>query len=294
MLSERHAQANVEVPGLVAPRVDLPLLGLPAVDRERDLHRRRAVGADPSEPRAEVVVRLDREAVPDPDRSGGLELLGLVALDHRPDRRVEHDRAAGDLLGGGQVLLHQDGRERQHVADAVETVAGIVGGKIVGRPEIDRQEVPDRVVVLKTVQTPRRDAPRVRQAVADAKRRLDPARHGVDVGARRRGPPRRRHLSRPQLLEDLLPHLPARKGRGSVVERFEVEAGRLHLPVMAGGAVAGQKRLHDPVEVRRGLARLLRSGHAGEKRENCKRDCQPENATNHCENCFLCRQHFQL
>ena len=51
------------------------------------------------------------------------------AVHDRLARRIGMDGAFGDLLGGSQVFLHQHRRERQHVADVVEAVAGIVRRK---------------------------------------------------------------------------------------------------------------------------------------------------------------------
>ena len=86
------------------------------------------------------------------------------------------DRLVEDLLGGGEVLLGQQRRHRQHVADVVEAVAGVVGGEIVGRLEVDADQVADRVVVFVAVEPADRDAAGVARAgaVAVSEGVLDP------------------------------------------------------------------------------------------------------------------------
>ena len=61
-------------------------------------------------------------------------------------------------LGGGQVLLQEQGRDRQDVADVVEAVADVVVGEVGGRLEVDADEVADRVVILGPVEPADRDA----------------------------------------------------------------------------------------------------------------------------------------
>ena len=55
---------------------------------------------------------------------------------------LDDDRPFGDLLGGIEVLFHQDRREGQHVPDVVEAVSDVVRREIVGRAEVDADEVP--------------------------------------------------------------------------------------------------------------------------------------------------------
>ena len=76
-------------------------------------------------------------------------------------RLVRHDGLGGDLLGGIQVFLHQQRREREHVADVVEPVAHVVGGEIGGGVELDAQQVANGIGVLGTVETPDRHPPRI-------------------------------------------------------------------------------------------------------------------------------------
>ena len=65
------------------------------------------------------------------------------------------------LFGGAHVVLHQNGRKREHIADVIEAVAGIVLGKIVGGLIADAEEVAERVVIFGTVQAAGSYSPRV-------------------------------------------------------------------------------------------------------------------------------------
>src|SRR5262245_66632982 len=48
---------------------------------------------------------------------------------------------AGDLLGGGQIFLHQHRRERENVTDVVEPVARIILWEIISRTKVDAQQI---------------------------------------------------------------------------------------------------------------------------------------------------------
>ena len=82
-------------------------------------------------------------------------------------------------LGGGQVLLQEQGRERQHVADVVEAVADVVVGEVGGRLEVDADQVADRVVVLGPVEPADRDPADVARARCSRTRRASRRRPGV-------------------------------------------------------------------------------------------------------------------
>ncbi len=58
----------------------------------------------------------------------------------------------GNLLRRDQILFHEYRRDRKDVADVIESVAGIVGRKIVRRLELDSQKVADCVVVFGAVE----------------------------------------------------------------------------------------------------------------------------------------------
>lgn len=48
-------------------------------------------------------------------------------------RFVGDDGATDDLIGDGQVVLYRERGQAEHVADVVEAVADVVGGKSQGR-----------------------------------------------------------------------------------------------------------------------------------------------------------------
>ena len=110
--------------------------------------------------------------------SGGL-LATTARLWLPVDRTTSpgHDGLLGDRLGRGQVFLHEDRRQGQDVADVVEAVADVVGGEVVGRPEVDADQVADGVVVLDPVEPPDRHAARVDvlAAIGLGQLGLDPA-----------------------------------------------------------------------------------------------------------------------
>src|SRR5262249_9703210 len=88
---------------------------------------------------------------------GGLEVAGAdPAL--RYGRQLGGDGPLHDALGGGEVLLHEQRRQRQHVGDVVEAVADVVGGEVLGGVEIYADEVADGVVVFGAVEPANGDA----------------------------------------------------------------------------------------------------------------------------------------
>ena len=90
-----------------------------------------------------------------------VELLAVPGDDRPPRLGPGDDRLLADRLGGLQVFFHQDRREAEHVADVVEAVADIVGREVVGRMEVDPDQVADRIVVFGAVEPADRDASRV-------------------------------------------------------------------------------------------------------------------------------------
>src|SRR5205807_1539305 len=91
------------------------------------------------------------------DLDGRLHLAADVAADGGAGCAGE-DGLIDNALGGGEVLLHQERRHGEDVADVVEAVADVVGGEVVGGLEIDGQEVADGVVVLGAVEAADGDA----------------------------------------------------------------------------------------------------------------------------------------
>ena len=90
--------------------------------------------------------------------AGGLRIAGgreVLALDIDPRdlrRRAFRQRQPDHLVGGGDVFLHQQRRDREHVADVVEAVAGVVGGEDVLGVEFHAEQVVNRVLVFGAVQ----------------------------------------------------------------------------------------------------------------------------------------------
>jgi hypothetical protein len=69
---------------------------------------------------------------------------------------------ARDALRGGHVFFHQRRRQRQHVGDVVEAIAGVVLREIVGGPQIHAEQIANRVVVFRAVQPARGHAAGIR------------------------------------------------------------------------------------------------------------------------------------
>ena len=64
-----------------------------------------------------------------------------------------------DSFGSLEIFLQQNRREGQDVANIIKAVAGIVLRKVVGRPEIDAEQVANGVVVFGAIQPPGCDRP---------------------------------------------------------------------------------------------------------------------------------------
>ena len=80
------------------------------------------------------------------------------------DCRFSYDTGSGghglghNRLRHVEVALEQERRNRQHIADVVEAVARIVGGKFQFRIHLDAGEVADGVAVLDPVEPAQRHA----------------------------------------------------------------------------------------------------------------------------------------
>ncbi len=66
--------------------------------------------------------------------------------------RVDH------LVGGGQIHLQQNGRGRKHVTDVVKPIADVVGRKLIGRMQVEADEVTNRVVVFLAIEATNGDS----------------------------------------------------------------------------------------------------------------------------------------
>ncbi len=117
-----------------------------AVGREHVQHRQAAAGA---ERRARHVTHL---------RRGARHLPG-----GRGRRRVPvANGEPADLAGGAQVAFHQGRRDGLRVGDVVEAVTERVGGQIGVDVDVNREQIPDRALILGAVETLRRTPPRIR------------------------------------------------------------------------------------------------------------------------------------
>ena len=148
------------------------------------------------------------------------------------------------------VLLHQDGRERQHVGDVIEPVPGIVLREVVGRPDVDAEQFLDRVVVLGAVEAARGHPARIgrRSGVDALQLAREPRRDGLALLLGRLFLFERGHLAAAQLADDLVPLVAMFDERRARSERLEVEVVLLFLVPVAGEAVLGEERFDDGIE----------------------------------------------
>src|SRR4030095_14015704 len=134
------------------------------------------------------------------------------------------------------VFLHEHRGEREHVADVVEAIARIIGGKFICRAGGDAQQVVDGVVVFGAVQPARGDAARIgrrrgsggggrRVRRSPTVQRFNPPCDGCNIGGRWLRKVARRHGARLQLVENLGPHVPLLEGKGRVLEPFQAQTG---------------------------------------------------------------------
>ena len=180
----------------------------------------------PAKADLEHIVRIDREIVlnretgPRVERQVVADALVAHALERIARRAVDllvgllrriADGQPADAARGRQITLDQHGRCRQHGADVVEAVARIVHRQPVAGPDIDGQQVPNGVAVLGAIQPMDGGA----AGIGIGRRRLVERRfkkrdHGQRLAARwSDANGGRRHLTRPQLAERLLPDVGA-------------------------------------------------------------------------------------
>ncbi len=147
------------------------------------------------------------------------------------------DRHARDLLRGGEVALHQSGRQTAD-AHVVEAVARLVDRQQLGDIHVQRQDVADGVAVLGAVQAADRiDAPwrRIERGGA-VQRRFERCNQPVErrvVGARRTS---RRHGARSKLADDMFPE-PGVAGRVHRIRSIERDAAGLRPLIVAADAI---------------------------------------------------------
>ena len=177
----------------------------------------------------------------------------------QPDERGRQggraeDRRPRDALRRRHVLLHQRRRQREHVRDVVEAVAGVVLREVVRRPQVDTQQVPDRVVVFRAVQPSRGDAAGIRRGhpVDPRELALEPRGDRLALVLVGLGLVGRRHLALAQLEHDLVPALAMIDQRRDRRHRLEVQIVLVLLVAVAGDAGLREERLDDGLEPARG------------------------------------------
>jgi len=129
-----------------------------------------------------------------------------------------------------------DGRERQHVADVVETVARVVGREVGGEILVEEAEVADRVVELRAVETADGHVARIGLGLRDGggEQLVDGRLEGFDLGGgRARLLLGRWHLAGRHLIDHLAPDALVAEETGVVLEALEVEMPLGELGVMA-------------------------------------------------------------
>jgi hypothetical protein len=150
------------------------------------------------------------------------------------------DSQTADAPRRGQVALQQRGREIAD-GDVVKTMTGLVGGQQVGDIHINGQQVPDRVLVLRTIQAAKGigAAGVQRKRIEGRFNRLHRRRVG---GLRWAGDTGRRHGPSTKPAEHLLPTFRMFGGRG----RLQVE-----IPLARGAAVTAEAVFVDELTLQR-------------------------------------------
>ena len=168
--------------------------------------------------------------------------------------RLAEDGDAREALRRGDVLLHQQRRDRQHVADVVEAVARVVDGELVGGAAVDAEQAADRVVVLDPVEPSGGHAARIgRPAIAGVGQvRIDGRGQARDRVVSRPGASRGRHLPGLQPAEHAGPGVDLRLGgvrsggeclrSDSGRKPLQVEVLRAQAVAVADDAVLGEER----------------------------------------------------
>ena len=188
-----------------------------------------------------------RQAPACPDRQTGdmffLRRVGRHANDVALQRRLRAaHRQPADLLRRGNVAIEQ---RRGQVADVdvVEAVARFVGRQQRPGVDVERQQIPDGVLILGAVEAPQRlGAARIRRRRGRlVERRLQPRRQRAAVSGRRLRPRRRRHRAGAQLAHRLFPGFGALVHVGDI-EPLQRQTGGFEPIVVAGHAVLIEHR----------------------------------------------------
>ena len=274
VIARRQRQPHLEIAG--------PLVGFlrieigvqqphaPPVNAQVDPRRRQPGRTAATDPDRERVFGIEGEEVPEQEaaaqvRRQSVDLLVAgararrVFLDHRP-WCADADRQSAGAPRRRQVLLDVQRRHRQHIADVVEPVAGVVGRQVARVIEVEPQQVTHRVAVFRAIQP--MDCRRARDGVLVGRAielGLDPAHQARCRAGVRPRPSRRRHLAGPQFPQHLLEHRRLRRHVGGV-HAGQRQTGGQRAVVVAPETVAGDRRLEDVASAR--LVRLpsLRAG----------------------------------
>lgn len=147
----QHRQSLIVAPKFDAQQLILVLLGRGCLDQHliAALHRHVDRGADHvgGGMQHQSPVGLLRASFKNAD------VLGSQFHSHSRRRSQPH-HLSGHFAGGGQILFQVKRRETQHLRDVIETVARVIGGKSIGGPRIDREDVANDIIVLFSVQPP--------------------------------------------------------------------------------------------------------------------------------------------
>ena len=159
-------------------------------------------------------------------------------------RLRNNDRLVQDRLGGGKVVLEQQWRKRQDVADIVESIADVVVRKIGRRLEIEADQIANRSVVLAPVEPMQRYPSGVAgpRAIRFAEHRIEIPEQRFDVGRGRARLFLRRHLAATKHVLDVFPDLAVLHDRFVVLESIKHQVAFAFAVAVAGIAVLTQER----------------------------------------------------
>ena len=167
-----------------------------------------------------------------------------------------------------QIFLQQHRWQRQHVADVIEAVAGIIGRKFLLRVEVHAHEVADRVPILDTIEPPHGHAAGVEiRRVRLEHRRLDPLlklllllRAGLRLL-------RRRHDAGANILQRLQPEVMVLQHRGVGLEFVEGNSALVRAVRVAIEAELLQQRTNLAAELGRGRRTLRAASLSGDEKK---------------------------
>ena len=176
----------------------------------------------------------------------GMSLLGISAISlTRPELAARQ----GIFLFVG--ILEQDWWHGQHVPDVVKTIPHIVLREVVGRLEIDPEQVANRVVVFHPIQSPQSHTSGVRTGGIDRKEcSLNPTDQmgshlRIGLGLLLLG----RHFSGTHRLDDTFPSSPIAQDRHQIGVCVEIHTALGLTVSVAIPAVFSKNRQHGLVEL---------------------------------------------